>query len=111
MIYARIIVFLLLILSAVFAPLVFTLGFFVLAASFFPKFWETVAVGVFLDSLYFSPVIFSNLRLGFFTVNFIVVLAVVEVLKNFVQGKNILARLVVTVPGVLYIYSLLFFLY
>ena len=108
MIYLRIIVFLILLLSVVFLSPFFVLGLFVLAASFIPKFWEGVLVGIALDSLYFSPVIFSKFSLGFFTVNFIVLVFSLNLLKDFIQGRNLLANFVVVTSGFLYVYFLFF---
>lgn len=106
MIYLRITAFFVLFLSTVFAPLFFVLGLFVLAVSFFPKFWEGVLVGIMVDSLYSSPVLFSKFNLGFFTVNFIVVIFLLNLLNDFIQGRNFLAKLAVVVPGFLYFYFL-----
>jgi hypothetical protein len=110
MTYARIASFFFLLISAVFAPPAFTLVAFVLTTAFLRRFWEGVFAALVLDSLYFSPVIFSKFHLGFFTVNFIIVVLFTDIFKEFVQGRNVLARFLYAVPGFLY-FSLLFFIF
>jgi len=111
MIYLRIATFLFLFFGVVFAPPVFILAPFVLAVSFFSKFWEGVLVGVMMDSFYFSPVLFSRFGLGFFTVNFVVAVLLINFLRNRLQGRNLPAKIAVAIPGFIYLCFLLFLFY
>jgi uncharacterized membrane protein len=90
---------LILVLSAICLPFYITVFFFILCLSFFNKFWEGVIAGIFLDAFYFSPLVFEKFHLGFFTVTFIVSVLFVGVVKHFIQGKNIIARSLTALIG------------
>lgn len=104
---ARIICFLFLITGAVLFPLLFAVGFFVVFVSFFPRFWEGILAGVVLDSLYFSPILFSKFSLGFFTVGFIVTILFMEKIKRLIQGRNFISKLLVAALGAFF-FSVIF---
>jgi len=110
MIYLRIISLLVLLVSTIMFPLWVSLVLFVVLVSFFPRFWESILTGVFLDTFYFSPNIFSRFSLGFFTLSFIVVVFFSEYFKRLVQTNVFVPRLVLIILGLGYFYlALLFF--
>jgi uncharacterized membrane protein len=89
-------------------PLPITLSFFVILVSFFQRFWEGVLAGIFLDSLYFSPVLFSKFSLGFFTISFVAIILLMGIIKHFIQGTNFISKLLVAASGGLLFYFFLF---
>lgn len=92
----RIASFFILILSAVFFPLPVALGFFAVMVSFFSKFIEGVLAAVLLDAIYFSPRLFEETNLGFFTAAFVLTLIVAEGAKYLIQGDNKISKLIIT---------------
>ncbi|MFC1756996.1 hypothetical protein ACFLZC_02490 [Patescibacteria group bacterium] len=111
MFYLRALSFLFLLFSSVFFHLSVTIFFFVVFSLFFPKFWEGVLVGVVLDSLYFSPVLFSKFGLGFFTISFIATILIAQKVKHLVQDDSILPKVVLGVFGSVVFHFFLFVLF
>ncbi len=107
----RLALFLVLIFSAFFLPLPIVLFLFAVLAAIFSGFWESILVGIILDSLYFSPVLFSKFNFGFFTISFIFLVFVLEKFKYLVQTKNLTPRLVVGSFAGLLFYIVVFFVF
>lgn len=105
----RIFCFLVLIFSIIFFSLPVTIGLFVISVSIFSKFWEGILAGVFLDSLYLSPNLFSTVKIGFLTISFILVFLALEKFKSVIQGKNFVSKLMIIFVGGFSFYFLLFF--
>ncbi len=95
--FLRLSLFLILIFSVFFLPLPVVLFLFAILAVAFSNFWEGVLVGVVLDSLYFSPVLFSEFGIGFFTFSFIFSIFILEKFKSLVQTKNFVPKMVMGV--------------
>jgi len=77
--------FLFLIFSTVFFPLWASVLFFVLLAILFKKLWEGIVAGIFLDSLYFSPLFFSKFNLDIFTVSFVLFILIFERFRRLIN--------------------------
>jgi len=99
MIYWRIASFIFLVAAAVSLPLVPVLFFSVVLVAVFPRFWESVVVAVLLDSLYFSPLLFSKFGLGFFTFTFVAALLITGKMKSWIGGENAISKTLVAVFG------------
>lgn len=102
-------IFLLLIATSVVLPLSVVLLFFVFCVSFFHNFWEGTLVGIFLDSLYFSPNLFANINLGFFTIGFLLVIIFFEKTKKILQGRSILSKVGLVCFGALFLFFYSFY--
>ncbi|MFH1979410.1 MAG: hypothetical protein ABII97_03445 [Patescibacteria group bacterium] len=108
--FLRIVYLLILVVVAMTAPLPGTLILVSIGVSFFNKFFEGIIVGIFLDSLFFSPVFFSKMNVGFFTVLFILFVFFMEKIKHFVQRDSLISKMMTSVLGFVFLYTLVLIL-
>lgn len=96
---------------AAFFPLHAAVFLFVVFSSIFSKYWEGVLIGFFLDSFYFSPLLFSKFNLGFFTISFIAAIFILEKVKRFIDSRNLILRIALGVIAGLLSYLVIFLLF
>lgn len=80
--WKRIIADTILFLSIFFAPWWVTVGLGVLFVFLFPRFWETVLAGLFLDALYYTETSGIYGRFGVFTISALILIVVAEKIKK-----------------------------
>ena len=95
----RIASFILLFLSAVFAPWPVTVGVAVIFAALFSWFWEIVIIGFLLGAIYGFSKGQSGLLFSFFVSIFAAVFLVEESVKQFIEGKNIVSYVLIAISG------------
>jgi len=97
-------------LAPFFLPLWATVFLLAVFMVFAPNFWFPCAVlsGVLLDFLHPSPLFFSKLGLGIFTLSFIVVAFLILIARKNIKERNILSKLAVSPFVFLYFYLILF---
>lgn len=100
MLALRILSFVILAVCVVMAPWYIVAALLVIAISFFSWFWEAIAIGYILGTVYgFSG---KGLYLFiFFPVSFAIVIFFEEQLKNFFQRRNFVSRAIIIFSGAL----------
>ncbi len=99
----RIFAFLFLILSTFLFPWQAVVSLFVFFSALFPKFWEGLLAGVFMDAFYFSPLLFDKAHLGFFTLSFTAAFLLMQWAAYIIQGRNFLSKMVVAGAGAIFL--------
>lgn len=94
----RITSFIVLLLTAVFAPWLVTAVLTVFFIAAFSWFWEAIIIGFFLGSIHgFSAE--GSLLFAFFASSFIAGLLAEEYFKNLFQGKNVISHAIIFFSG------------
>lgn len=106
---ARIISFPLVIVSIFFLPLPLALAVFVIMLSVYTNYFEGLIAGMFLDTVYYSPLPLESFGIGGFTVSFLLLILFVSKFRKLLSQKNTTPIFVIALTGVAY-FSLLFFL-
>lgn len=105
----RITSILILLISTSIFPVPVTIALFIVTVSFFKKFYEGILAGIFLDSLYFSPLLFSKFNLGFFTISFLITIPLIEKVKQLTQEENYASKIMLALASAIPLYIFILF--
>ncbi len=95
----RITSFIVLFLSAVFAPWQITAGMATILIAAFPRFWEAIPVGFLIGAIYGFPKGESGFLFAFFVSIFALAFFIEEYFKRFIQGRNIISYALIAFSG------------